>query len=59
LVGFGVRRFFLACADYAFEAIAGDGLKVTNTATGAPDWIYTVDTFKFADGTFAASELLV
>jgi hypothetical protein len=51
-------------ADYAFETIAGDGvtgdgLKVTNTATGAYDSVYTVEAFKFADGTFATSELLM
>jgi hypothetical protein len=46
-------------ADYAFEAIEWDGLKVTNTATGAYDWMYTIETVKFADGTFATSELLM
>jgi hypothetical protein len=46
-------------AEYTFEAIAGDGLKITSTATGAFDWVYTVETFKFADGTFATGELLL
>jgi Ca2+-binding RTX toxin-like protein len=51
-------------ADYAFEAIAGDGVtgdgvKVTNTATGAFDSVYTVENLKFADATFATGELLM
>jgi hypothetical protein len=44
--------------DFAFEAIAGDGVKVTNTGTGTSDWIYTIENLHFADGTFAVFDVL-